>query len=204
MPRSRLPFIAASIVILLCLLILFWSSTETYTHSPVSPESPLEISVNLPQDDGDQKAIDNRSDRAPQTSHIFLAIHYKNTSNRPLVLNTSEIFSPDLQFFCDSWFSKKRTDVFFTITGMMGGAYIGPGETMRQVADLKNYLRFAFPGIYRVHYTISANYDFYTGHDRGKSPATLVQDDTGRGTLHASASGSLNVPIDFSQSGWKY
>ncbi len=205
-------WISVVLIALICALLVY----GVLSHPPVSlpspsPElqtnpSPLVITIDLIPDSANPA---NWLYDSTQSAKIPLFVHYKNISNRNLLVSAGTLWAPGLQFACNSWFSSP-THHFFTITGELCWLLIKPGETATTPCDLSNYFTFETGGTYQIRYAINGEGAFSTRDTSTKinePPNKFGYEDFKKystGSFKAYASGQLSVPATpaESSSGW--
>lgn len=123
-------------------------------------------------------------------------LHMTNTSNRPLIFDSTLLDVPNVRLTCDSKFSDSRSGVFDRISGQLNSYYVmKPGEVLDETAPVYGHLRFWLYGSYQLNYEATIHYDVYDGPNRGIFADPLYPSHY-PGKLHSSVEGRCLVPID--------
>jgi len=201
-------------VLLLALLgALFVARVLTNSQPPLpapppelaSHPSPIAITVDFSPNPPHSNPWDDIIIDKPQKIPFF--VHYKNISDRTLLIASSSSWVPDIQFACNSWLTKPA-NVFFTVTGELTWLLVQPGETITTPCDFSSYLIFKTSGTYHVRYAINLEGDYSTRSTPSQFKPTRFNFEEGKkyfaGSFKAYTSGELNVPISAAQSSWNW
>lgn len=205
----QLRFFFVIILITMATLFIFHPRTTPYPTPPRSPSCPIDISLSLQTDPADSgsNAWLNENRSSPPKISFFL--HYKNVSDRPVLLSSGDFWVPDAEFECDSWLTK-QSHIFTSINGELCWLILKPGESISVQHDLTHYLIFAMSGYYLINYTDTLKGSYYTGPipaTPNAPPNKITLDDHKKystGTFTAHTAGSLKIRITSKQSSWKW